>query len=303
MSALPRPCPAKRPARPQKPRPLAALAWAGRPMPTLLPPERGVVLLVALVMLLLVTVLGLASVRMLTLEERMAANSFDRNLAFQAAESALREGEALAELQLQAANGPNAGIPSLAMVCNNLNNGACAGGLCSPPHGDCTAARWEDSAFAGWRNASAASSPLAAGRPQFFVEHLGSTFPCDPQNPTQGPTCARYRITARSHDPASAAAKGRANVVLQSIYAGLGSGAEPKPPTQFIPETFAPPEAAQHAGKDPKRPDTIQNGLGTQNHKNDDDYGHPDEDSADEESAIYVNAVRGRISWREIIPR
>jgi len=299
MSALPRPCPAKRPARPQKPRPLAALAWAGRPMPTLLPPERGVVLLVALVMLLLVTVLGLASVRMLTLEERMAANSFDRNLAFQAAESALREGEALAELQLQAANGPNAGIPSLAMVCNNLNNGACAGGLCSPPHGDCTAARWEDSAFAGWRNASAASSPLAAGRPQFFVEHLGSTFPCDPQNPTQGPTCARYRITARSHDPAAPATQGRANVVLQSIYAGWSGWVAAQPPVRFTPETFAPTDAAQNAGKNPSRPDSNRNGPETENDSLNDDV----DDVDDVDPADNANIVRGRISWREIIPR
>ncbi|MDO9612492.1 MAG: PilX N-terminal domain-containing pilus assembly protein [Serpentinimonas sp.] len=265
--------------------------------------ERGVVLLVALVMLLLVTVLGLASVRMLTLEERMAANSFDRNLAFQAAETALREGEALAELQLLAANGPNAGFSSVAMVCNSLNNGACAGGLCSPPRGDCTAARWEDSAFAGWRNATAAASPLATGRPQFFVEHLGSAFPCDPQKPTENPTCERYRITARSHDPATAAAQGRANVVLQSIYAGMVDRAAANPPTQFIPESFALTEAAQHAGEVLLHLDSSQNGLvDTEIHKIDDsDYAG--EESAEGDGAINVNVVRGRISWREIIPR
>ena len=276
MSALPHPCTAAHPALPH--------------------PERGVVLLVALVMLLLVTVLGLASVRMLTLEERMAANSLDRNLAFQAAETALREGEALADFQSLAANGPNAGFPSLAMVCNNLNNGACAGGLCSPPRGDCTAARWEDSAFAGWRNATAAASPLATGRPQFFVEHLGSTFPCDPQKPTQDPTCERYRITARSHDPAAPATQGRANVVLQSIYAGWSGWVAAQPPVRFTPETFAPTEAAQNAGKNPSRPDSNQNGPETENDSLNDDV--DDVDPADN-----ANIVRGRISWREIIPR
>ena len=205
MNALPHPRPAVHPAPPHRAH-----------------PEHGVVLLVALVMLLLVTVLGLASVRMLTMEERMAANSFDRNLAFQAAETALREGEALADFQSLAANGPNAGFQNPAMVCNNLNNGACANGLCSPPNTNCSAARWEDPAFAGWRNAIGAVSPLATGTPQFFVEHLGSGFPCDPQSPTQNLTCERYRITARSHNPdvqANPAAEGRAAVVLQSIYA------------------------------------------------------------------------------------
>jgi len=303
MNALQRPWPAMRPTKPQKQRSLAAVAWACWPTPALLHPERGVVLLVALVMLLLVTVLGLASVRMLTLEERMAANSFDRNLAFQAAETALREGEALAQLQLQTANSPNAGSPDVAMDCNTLNNGACAHGLCSPPHPDCKAARWENASFAGWRNARTAASPLATGTPQFFVEHLGSTFPCDPQHPTlHSSLCARYRITARSHDPAAPATQGRANVVLQSIYAGLGSWAAAKPPTQFIPENFEPTAAAHHAGKDLSRLDSSQNGSDTENHKIDDsDYASAE--SSEGESAINVNVVRGRISWREIIPR
>lgn len=280
MNALPHPQPAVYPAPPHRAH-----------------PERGVVLLVALVMLLLVTVLGLASVRMLTLEERMAANSFDRNLAFQAAETALREGEALA------ATGPNVGFLGVAMACNNLNNGACADGLCSPPHPDCKAARWENASFAGWRNASTAASPLATGTPQFFVEHLGSAFPCDPQHPTlQSSNCVRYRITARSHDPAAPAAQGRANVVLQSIYTGLGSWAAAKPPTQFIPETFAPTEAEQHTGEDLSRFDSSQNGADTENHKID-DSGYAGAESAEGGSAINVNVVRGRISWREIIPR
>lgn len=55
--------------------------------------ERGAVLLVSLVMLLLLTLIGLAGMRMAQLEERMAGNLRDRQLAFQAAEAALRAGE------------------------------------------------------------------------------------------------------------------------------------------------------------------------------------------------------------------
>ncbi len=50
-------------------------------------------LIVALVLLLVLTVLGTASIRDTTMEERMAGNFRDRSAALEAAESALRTGE------------------------------------------------------------------------------------------------------------------------------------------------------------------------------------------------------------------
>jgi type IV pilus assembly protein PilX len=55
--------------------------------------EHGGALIVALVLLLVMTVLGVTAMRNTTLQERMAGNLRDNNLAFQAAERALREGE------------------------------------------------------------------------------------------------------------------------------------------------------------------------------------------------------------------
>jgi type IV pilus assembly protein PilX len=55
--------------------------------------QKGVVLAVSLIMLLIMVVIGLASMQSTTLEEKMAGNYRDQNLSFQAAESALREGE------------------------------------------------------------------------------------------------------------------------------------------------------------------------------------------------------------------
>ncbi len=55
--------------------------------------ESGAVLVVGLIMLLLLTVIGLASIRGSDMQERMAGNMRDRNLGFQAAEAALRTGE------------------------------------------------------------------------------------------------------------------------------------------------------------------------------------------------------------------
>ena len=56
--------------------------------------EHGATLVVGLVILLLLTLLGVQAMRSNTLQERMAGNTRDRNLAFQAAETALRVGEA-----------------------------------------------------------------------------------------------------------------------------------------------------------------------------------------------------------------
>lgn len=57
--------------------------------------QTGAALVVGLVLLLIMTVLGVSSIRTATLQERMAGNLRDNNLAFQAAEAALREGEEL----------------------------------------------------------------------------------------------------------------------------------------------------------------------------------------------------------------
>lgn len=55
--------------------------------------QRGAILIIALLVLLILTVLGVGGMQSTILEERMAGNLRDRNLAFQAAEAALREAE------------------------------------------------------------------------------------------------------------------------------------------------------------------------------------------------------------------
>ena len=74
--------------------------WAKKPAhPTSTPAslqshQSGAVLIVSLIMLLLLTLIGITGSQVTSLEEKMAGNSKDYNLAFQAAESALRAGEA-----------------------------------------------------------------------------------------------------------------------------------------------------------------------------------------------------------------
>lgn len=55
--------------------------------------ESGAVLVISLIILLVITVLAIGSTRTSTLEEKMAGNTRDRNLAFQSTESAVREAE------------------------------------------------------------------------------------------------------------------------------------------------------------------------------------------------------------------
>lgn len=55
--------------------------------------QGGAVLIVSLILLLVMTLIGVFAMRGTILEERMAGNTRDRDLAFQSAEAALRAGE------------------------------------------------------------------------------------------------------------------------------------------------------------------------------------------------------------------
>jgi type IV pilus assembly protein PilX len=52
--------------------------------------QRGVTLIITLVMLVLITLVGVASIRTSTMDEKMAGNARDRDKAFQAAEAAVQ---------------------------------------------------------------------------------------------------------------------------------------------------------------------------------------------------------------------
>ncbi|OZY83620.1 hypothetical protein CBP51_19645 [Cellvibrio mixtus] len=63
--------------------------------------QKGIVLLVALIMVLLISVVGLAAIRGSGLQELMAGNMRDHNLAFQAAEAGLRAAETTIRPELE----------------------------------------------------------------------------------------------------------------------------------------------------------------------------------------------------------
>jgi len=57
--------------------------------------QSGVALIISLVVLLLLTLITMTAMQVTSLEEKMAGNMKNRNIAFQSAESALREAETL----------------------------------------------------------------------------------------------------------------------------------------------------------------------------------------------------------------
>jgi len=56
--------------------------------------QKGVVLVIGLLILIVLTLIGLTGMRMTTFEEKMAGNTKDKNTAFQAAEAAMMAAEA-----------------------------------------------------------------------------------------------------------------------------------------------------------------------------------------------------------------
>jgi type IV pilus assembly protein PilX len=164
-------------------------------------PQRGVALIISLILLLVMSLLGVAAIRGVAMEERMAGQTFDRSLAFQATESALREAEAL--IETKPADPSAAGCAEVSGMM-----------LCSTPLASDTP-RWTSSSFSDWKNATTVGSGTLAVTPQYFVEFLGTGFPCDPADNISNLNCKRYRVTARSRDNTN----GRASVMLQSVYA------------------------------------------------------------------------------------
>lgn len=67
-----------------------------RTPPHLMHRQSGIVLIVSLFILVLLTIIGVSGMKVTSLEEKMAGNDRDENVAFQAAETALRVGEARA---------------------------------------------------------------------------------------------------------------------------------------------------------------------------------------------------------------
>lgn len=158
--------------------------------------QQGVVLITGLIFLVMMTLLGVTAMQMTVLEEKMAGNLRDENLAFQAAEAALREGELfLEQITLPAFDGAN-----------GLYHHA------SHPAPD-------PIAWSGWTTSGRTTSANIQGvasQPRYIIEQLVS-IPMGSggsiQQSATSLTSNMYRVTARGVGGTETAV-----VVLQSVY-------------------------------------------------------------------------------------
>lgn len=84
------------------------------------PRQRGMVMVIALILLAAVTMIGLFGAQSAMLGERIAGNERDRAIALQAAEAAIRDAEATLPVLLRNA-----------VDCEALFGGSCENGLCA----------------------------------------------------------------------------------------------------------------------------------------------------------------------------
>ena len=115
--------------------------------------QSGAVLAVSLILLLVVTLIAVSSMQGTLLEEKMTGNSRDRNLAFQSAESAVRE----AELSVEA-------IASM----GGFDGSAGRFGLTNAEPDYMAAATWTDAT----QHVDAGEAFGSYEEPQYFIKHF-----------------------------------------------------------------------------------------------------------------------------------
>lgn len=181
--------------------------------------QQGVVLVVALVLLIFVTVMGLAAIRGSSSQQKMTSNFYDRQIAFQTTEAALRVAAEFLQSQ------PNS--PSI-RDCSSTGANQCAVNPFEDPNLPANSLQTVSSQ-------QFIAGAMASGQPQYVIENMGAF--ADPERNPRSILTANsqqqdsslggggfdqntqtnnfYRITARSGDPV--ALDGRSMVILQAV--------------------------------------------------------------------------------------
>ena len=167
---------------------------------------RGFSLLVVLVLLIVMSVLGIAVLRSSAMQERMSGNLRDRSLAMQAAEAALVFARGQLAIKPAVDNTGNDDWNALVPTANHCTSlGICPAGSSAP-------ASWQTGPTLGAGDTAVPDTPS-----EYWIEYLGTgqaeLESCQIISGSKpGPTCYSpvFRITARSRS------NGRAEVVLQS---------------------------------------------------------------------------------------
>ena len=175
--------------------------------------QNGAVLIISLIMLLLLTLIGTPAMQSTSLEEKMAGNMRDENLAFQAAETALRAGESIIMLNPPAFSVGGNGTGGTGLY-TTVGVGAQAGGYWQTVD-------WSSNTAVAIYTGGSLNHVNSA--PRYIIEELSSTASSaasanaggslESNTAGSSQTVSWYRITARGTGGSD-----NAVVIVQSIY-------------------------------------------------------------------------------------
>ena len=164
--------------------------------------ERGMVLISAMLLLLVMTILGAAMFRAFNLQEKTAGNTREKQRALHAAESA----QTYAESWLSSAAGANATIGA---TCNSVTNTPV---VCSNLMANPTVLPWTTQVSYTPPMLTVASPGVVNGyyaAPNFYISFLAATY-----DPTTGSQTNIYQVDAQAYGGTTSAA-----AVVESKYA------------------------------------------------------------------------------------
>jgi type IV pilus assembly protein PilX len=154
--------------------------------------QRGVTLIVALIFLAILMLLGVTVAQTSSMEERMAGNTRDRDLALQSAEAALKAADtAMKALPKDAAG-----------KITTVFDGSTAGYVAYNPANASNAAYWNAYNWSGASQTAATSLSQVAQQPRYVIEKLPDAV-----------TTQRFRVTARGVGASTSTV-----VILQAGY-------------------------------------------------------------------------------------
>lgn len=157
--------------------------------------QEGSALLVSLVMLLLISLIAVAGMQTTIMQERMSSNLADRELAFQAAEAALRDAETWLRLHDPEDYGSDDGVYTV-----NASG--------TPD--------WQDDPQTTSGSAAISDSlDRVAKQPRYYVEKIDTFYPAGTETEAgvSVPPVVFYRITAVGYGGSS-----DTTVLLSSVY-------------------------------------------------------------------------------------
>lgn len=180
--------------------------------------QEGAILVIALLFLVLLTIIGVSSISGVTLEEKMASNLREQNVAFQAAESALRD----AEIDLEGGIGGTGNRDPMTVAANFASDCTTAftNGVCRQPAAPPGTWQTEIVTVSSW-NWTDTNKTVAYGRftgaaaltgvfrqPRYVIEYLQ-----EKDDSSTTPITRYFRISARGWG-----ADQNSSVTLQTVY-------------------------------------------------------------------------------------